>query len=419
MIREVDVLVIGGGPAGLAAAAKSAELGLRTLLLEEGEYLGGILPQCIHPGFGIHYFREELTGPEFAHRQIRRILDLGVPYFTGAYVLELELRSAFEKVARYLRRGEAGEVRAKTVIYAAGARERHAFEIGITGDRVAGIYTAGEAQTMMDVYGVLPGKEVVIVGSGDVGLIMARRFALEGVKVKAVIELTHRPGGLARNLTILDDFGIPLYLGHKVTSVKGVGRVSRVRVIRVDSDLKPIPGTEFEIGCDAVIISAGLKPRVKLLEKAGAMIDPSTGGPVVNEFLETSLPGVFASGNSLIINDLVDHVAEQGEWAAEGAAIFIDNGGIPTKKWVRLVKGLNVRALVPHLVSGERPVDLYIRVIDPVRKATVEVRDLSTITMVPNARPAEMLKIRLRPGLITSELAKAVIDVVGQVRDDA
>lgn len=419
MIREVDVLVIGGGPAGLAAAIKATELGLRTLILEEGEYLGGILPQCIHPGFGIHYFREELTGPEFAQKQIQKVLDLGVPYFTNAHVLELSLRSDLEKVVEYLRPGEAGEVRAKTVIYAAGARERHAFEIGITGDRVAGIYTAGEAQTLMDVYGVMPGKEVVIVGSGDVGLIMARRFSLEGAKVKAVIELMRRPGGLARNLTILDDFGIPLYLGHKVVSVKGRKRVERVKVMRVDLDLQPIPGTEFEISCDTVIISVGLKPRVKLLKDAGALIDPSTGGPVVNEYLETTLPGVFAAGNALIINDLVDHVAEQGEVAAEGAEVFVRNDGMPTKKWVRLVKGLNVRALVPHFVSGERNVNLYIRVIDPVKDAAVNVRDVATVLRVPNARPAEMLKVMLKAGLINASLREATIDVVRWARNEA
>lgn len=204
-----DVVVIGGGPAGMAAAAKAKELGLNVLLLDENDYLGGILPQCIHPGFGLHYFKEELTGPEFASRLAKRLVELGVEYRTAARVLEIKNYSDLEKVVIFTSPAGVYQVWAKAIIYAAGARERHAFEIGIVGDRVAGIYTAGEAQTLMDIYGVLPGKEVVIVGSGDVGLIMARRFALEGAKVKAVVELMPYPGGLARNVMILRDFNIP------------------------------------------------------------------------------------------------------------------------------------------------------------------------------------------------------------------
>ena len=398
-----DVVVIGGGPAGMAAAIRAKELGLNVLLLDENDYLGGILPQCIHPGFGLHYYKEELTGPEFAARLAKRLVELGVEYRTAARVLEIKNYSDLEKVVIFTSPSGAYQVWAKAVIYAAGARERHAFEIGIVGDRVSGIYTAGEAQTLMDLYGIMPGKEIVIVGSGDVGLIMARRFALEGAKVKAVVELMPYPGGLARNVMILRDFDIPLYLSHKVVEVRGKGRVERVKVVKVDENLNEIPGSEFWIEADTLIISAGLVPSVKKLKKIGVEIDPATGGPVVNDRLETSVPGIFVAGNSLLINDLVDYVAEQGELAAEGAKEFIENGGIESRKWVKVEKGENVRLIAPHYLSGDRDVYLYLRVARPMEDVELRIPEIGKRMKLPVVKPAEMLRIKLK----AEELRKA------------
>ncbi|WP_456367328.1 NAD(P)/FAD-dependent oxidoreductase [Thermococcus sp.] len=391
-----DVVVIGGGPAGMASAIKAKELGLKVLLLDENDYLGGILPQCIHAGFGIHYFGDELTGPEFAARLAKRLVGLNVEYRTSARVLEIRNYSDLEKFVLFTSpRGIYG-VWAKAIIYAAGARERHAFEIGIVGDRVSGIYTAGEAQTLMDIYGVLPGKEIVIVGSGDVGLIMARRFALEGAKVKAVIELMPYPGGLARNVMILRDFNIPLYLSHKVVEVRGKGRVELVKVVRVDENLGEIRGSEFWIEADTLVISAGLVPAVKKLKKIGVEIDPATAGPVVNDRLETSVPGIFVAGNSLVINDLVDYVAEQGEVAAEGAKEFIENGGIESKKWIKVERGENVHLVVPHYLSGDRDVHLYLRVSKPMEDVELRIPEIGKRLKLPVVKPAEMLRIKLK-----------------------
>ncbi|EHR78901.1 NADH oxidase [Thermococcus litoralis DSM 5473] len=406
-----DTIIIGGGPAGLAAAVKAKKLGLKVLLLDENEFLGGILPQCIHPGFGLHYFKEELTGPEFAHRFIREINELNIEHYTNAYVLEIENYSDLEKKVVFSSPEGVKEVWGKTIIYAAGARERHAFEIGIVGDRVAGIYTAGEAQTLMDIYGVMPGKEVVIVGSGDVGLIMARRFALEGAKVKAVIELMPYPGGLARNVMILRDFEIPLYLSHKVVEVRGRKRVEKVKVVKVDENLKEISGSGFWIECDTLLISAGLIPNVKLLKKIGAQIDPLNGGPIVNELLETTIPGIFVAGNALLINDLVDYVAEQGELAALGAKEFIENQGIPSRKWIKLKRGSNVRILAPHYISGERDVYIYARVSRPMENVRVTFPEIRKELRLPVVKPSEMLRIKLK----AEEIQKAGKEITMEV----
>lgn len=408
-----DTVVIGGGPAGLAAAIKTTELGLKTLVLEQGEVLGGITLQCIHPGFGVHYFKEDLTGPEFIYRFIKKVEDMGIEYYTSAYVESIEYVSLMEKKIRVLMPGKLLDIKAKTIVYAAGARERHRYEIGIPGSNVSGVYTAGEAQAMMDLWGVLPGKKIVIIGSGDVGLIMARRFALEGASVEAVVEILPYPGGLTRNIVqCLRDYGIPLYLSHAVTEIKGRRRVEKVVVTKVDDNLEPIPGTEKEVECDTVVIAAGLIPQVRLLEKLGVPIDPATRGPIVNDYLETSIPGIFVAGNALVINDFVDYAVEQGEEAARGAKLFIENKGIPAKKWRRLVKGRNIRLAVPHYVSGEKDVVVYARVKRPEDSVWLVFPETGKKIFLPKTRPAEMIRVILRKNEIPEKLDKITMEVV-------
>lgn len=400
MVKELrcDLVVIGGGAAGLAASVKARRLGVEKVVLIDsppyvGKLLGGILPQCIHPGFGLHYFKEELTGPEFAERLVEGVHDLGVEVLTESYASDLRHAESNVEVVATSPKGIV-KLTSRTLIYAAGARERTVFEIGVVGYRPAGVFTAGEAQALMDLFGVMPGKEVVVVGSGDVGLIMARRFALEGAKVKAVIELMPWPGGLTRNVVqCLEDFGIPLLLSRMVTKVIGKHRVEGVEVVRVDEGLKPISGTEEVIKCDTVVIAAGIVPKVELLEEAGALIDRATGGPVVNDFLETTLRSIFAAGNVLVINDLVDYVAEQGEWAAESAAYVLGGGEIPREDVKKVILGRNVRLAVPQVLTGLRDTYLYIRVRRPEENVRLVIQELGREVKLPKVRPSEMIRV--------------------------
>lgn len=412
--RNCDTVVIGGGPAGMAAAAKSAELGLSVVLIENRDLLGGIPLQCIHPGFGLHYLGEDLTGTQFAYRLIDRVERSGAEVMLKAHVHSIDVEAHDEKVVNVVAPEGVVKVRCKAVIYAAGARERSLFEIWVVGDRSAGIFTAGEAQLLMDLYGVLPGREVVILGSGDVGLIMARRFALEGAKVRAVVEIMPWPGGLMRNVVqCLKDFDIPLLLSHAVVKIVGKKRVEKVVVAKVGEDLRPLPGTEFDIPCDTVVLAAGLRPNVDLLERMGAAIDPATGGPVVNELLETTIPGVFAAGNALVVNDLVDYAAEQGERAAEGAKLFVENSGLPTVGWKRVEPSRNVRFAVPHYISGERDVIVYARVQKPERNVMVQVPELGLRRFAIAVRPAEMIRLELSRSVFErAEFEKLTLGVV-------
>jgi len=420
--KKYDTVVVGAGPAGIAASIKATELGLKTLLIENRDLLGGIPLQCIHPGFGIHYFKEDLTGTEFIHRLFDKLNKVGVEYLLKAHVHSINYEKYNEKIINILSPKGLVKVETKTIIFTAGARERHLYEIGIAGDRPTGIYTAGAAQTLMDIYGIMPGKEIVIVGSGDVGLIMARRFALEGAKVKAVVEILPYPGGLMRNVVqCLQDFNIPLLLSHAVLKVVGKNRVEKVIVAKVDESFKPIEGTEFEIPCDTVILAAGLRPNVDLLEKLGVIIDPATGGPVVNELLETSVPGIFAAGNALVINDLVDYVVMQGELAAEGAHTFVTNDGFPPYDWKPVVKGRNIRLVVPHYVSGERDVKLYARVQKPEKQVFVQIPEINMRKYEIAVRPAEMITLNLDAGSLKKlvEQNKITLEVIPVARRNA
>lgn len=327
-----NIVVIGGGPAGLAAAAAAMEAGEDSILiLERDGELGGILNQCIHNGFGLHTFKEELTGPEYADRYIHKVKEYGIPYMLNTVVTDIRRENGKKTVTAV--NGEKGllEIAAKSIVLAMGCRERPRGALNIPGYRPAGIYSAGTAQRFVNIDGRMPGREVVILGSGDIGLIMARRMTLEGASVKCVAELMPYSGGLKRNIVqCLDDFGIPLLLSTTVTDIKGHDRVEGVTLAKVDAKGKPVPGTEQEIACDTLLLSCGLIPQNELSVGLGVTINPVTGGPSVNESLETDVPGVFACGNVLHVHDLVDYVsgeaAQAGKCAAAYAAALTGDG---------------------------------------------------------------------------------------------
>ena len=313
MKNRYDLIIVGGGPAGLAAGIQAKKAGVENLIILERDHeLGGILNQCIHNGFGLHTFKEELTGPEYAQRYIDQAKELSIPYKLNTMVLDISMEGR-EKVVTVMNR-EDGLVflHAKAVILAMGCRERPRGALNIPGYRPAGIYTAGTAQRLVNMEGYMPGREVVILGSGDIGLIMARRMTLEGAKVKVVAELMPYSGGLQRNIVqCLEDFQIPLKLSHTVVDIQGKERVSGITLAEVDENRKPIPGTEEFYSCDTLLLSCGLIPENELSSKLGAHLSPVTSGPVVNESLETSIEGVFACGNVLHVHDLVDFVSEE------------------------------------------------------------------------------------------------------------
>lgn len=322
MKEYYDIIIIGGGPAGLAAAVAAFDAGVKNILILERDHEpGGILNQCIHNGFGLHTFREELTGPEYAGRYIEQVLERGIRCLLNTMVLDIDR----ERHVTALNRQEGlFTVQAGAVILAMGCRERSRGALNIPGYRPAGVYSAGTAQRLVNLEGYMPGKEVVILGSGDIGLIMARRMTLEGAKVKVVAELMPYSGGLKRNIVqCLDDYGIPLKLSHTVVDIKGKERVESVTLAQVDADRKPIPGTEEEYDCDTLLLSVGLVPENELSRQAGVEIDNVTGGPVVNESLETNVPGIFACGNVLHVHDLVDFVSQEAALAGKCAAAYV------------------------------------------------------------------------------------------------
>ena len=357
-MRNYDIVIVGGGPAGLAAAVAAKNSGCDSvLILERDSELGGILNQCIHNGFGLHTFKEELTGPEYADRFIRQAIDLKIPYKLNTMVMDISP----ERVVTAMNR-EAGMflIQAKAVILAMGCRERPRGALNIPGFRPAGIFSAGTAQRLVNIEGYMPGKEVVILGSGDIGLIMARRMTLEGAKVKLVAELMPYSGGLKRNIVqCLDDFGIPLLLSHTVVDIEGKEHITAVTIAQVDDSRKPIPGTEERYTCDTLLLSCGLIPENELSQSAGVELSPVTGGPVVNESLETAIPGIFACGNVLHVHDLVDYVSEEAKKAGETAARYV-RGEIAGEsgKTIVLRAERGVRYTVPSTVDPERMDDL-------------------------------------------------------------
>ena len=372
-IETIDcgLVIVGGGPAGMAAAVAAYEAGLRDILiLERDTALGGILRQCIHNGFGLHRFGEELTGPEYAYRYEKMVKEYGIPYMTDTMVTSIS-----EDRVVTAQNSERGifRLRAGAVILAMGCRERPKGALNIAGRRPAGIYTAGTAQKFVNMKGYMPGREVVILGSGDIGLIMARRMTLEGAKVKAVCELMPYSGGLARNIEqCLNDFGIPLLLSHTVFEIHGTDRLTGVTIAKVDENRRPIESTKQYIPCDTLLLSCGLIPENELTKDAGIALDPITNGAKVDGERETDIPGVFACGNVLHVHDLVDYVSEEAAIAGRAAVRFI--GGEATKKIsVPVECSGGVRYTVPQLLTECTPTRVYFRVADVFRDKRLQV----------------------------------------------
>lgn len=348
-MENYDLIVIGGGPAGLAAAAAARENGIeRILILERDKEPGGILNQCIHNGFGLHTFKEELTGPEYAARFIEKVDQLEIPYLLNTMVMDI----TEDKIVTAMNR-EKGmfQLAAKAIILAMGCRERSRGALNIPGYRPAGIFSAGTAQRLVNMEGYMPGKEVVILGSGDIGLIMARRLTLEGAKVKVVTELMPYSGGLKRNIVqCLNDFDIPLKLSHTVVDIDGKDRVKSVTIAEVDADGKPISGTEESYSCDTLLLSCGLIPENELSKNAGVALNPVTSGPIVNDALETSVEGIFACGNVLHVHDLVDYVTEEASNAGRHAAAYIFAGATADPRRISITPADGVRYTVPSCI---------------------------------------------------------------------
>ena len=355
-MKEYELVIIGGGPAGLAAAVAARKAGIQdVLILERDNELGGILNQCIHNGFGLHTFKEELTGPEYAGRFIEQVKELEIPYKLNTMVMDL---AADKTVTAMNREDGLFQLHPKAVILAMGCRERPRGALGIPGYRPAGIYTAGTAQRLVNMEGFMPGRKVVILGSGDIGLIMARRMTLEGAEVKVVAELMPYSGGLKRNIVqCLDDFGIPLKLSHTVVDIKGKKRVEGITLAKVENG-KPIPGTEEFYECDTLLLSCGLIPENELSRSADVALSPLTNGPLVGEDLQTNIPGIFAAGNVLHVHDLVDFVSEEAAAAGRHAAAYIQGGCKNEQaKEIKVVCEGGVRYSVPVRICPDHLAD--------------------------------------------------------------
>ena len=408
-MKTCQLAIIGGGPAGLAAACAAYDAGLRDILiLERDRELGGILNQCIHNGFGLHHFKEELTGPEYAGRFIGMLRSTSVRVLSDTMVLDV---TPEKHVCCVNTTDGYQEISAQAVVLAMGCRERTRGAISIPGTRCSGIFTAGAAQRYVNIEGYMPGKRIVILGSGDIGLIMARRMTLEGAKVLACVELMPYSSGLNRNIVqCLHDFDIPLYLSHTVTEIHGRDRLTGVTISEVDANRRPIPGTEKEYKCDTLILSVGLIPENKLLEDAGIAIDPHTNGAVVDENLQTNVPGVFSAGNVLHVHDLVDFVSMESEALARHAAAYVEGKGIdPCTLDVKCGEG--VGHTIPQKVSGKNDFSLSLRVRNHYRDCRIVVRQNGVevaAKKMKKAIPAEMIQFKVSAAKLQEEGALEV-----------
>lgn len=416
-----DIAVIGAGPAGLAAAAAAKKEGAKKIVIIERDFRpGGILEQCIHTGFGLKYFGEELSGPEYAQRFIDVCQAEGIEILLDTMVLNIDGK---EHLIHAANREGAVRIKAGAIILSMGCRERTRAQILIPGSRPAGIYTAGSAQRFCNVQNHIVGKEIVIVGSGDIGMIMARRMTLEGAKVKAVVEVMPYLAGLTRNrVQCLDDFGIPLYLGHTIVDIDGKLRVEKVTVAKVDEKKQLIPGTEFEIPCDTVLLSVGLIPENEVSKSAGVTLDPVTKGPIVDQTMMTEVPGIFACGNVVHVNDLVDNVSRESEVAGVSAARYVKRGvgkgiSIPVKP-----AGL-VRYMVPQSVEAgtvEDAVFMYFRVLAPTENAIIRATCGGTVLMQKKKKfvtPGEIESIRIPADKLNALQGGEIIVRVDKVQE--
>lgn len=403
-----DIVVIGGGPAGLAAAIEANKNGVdKILVIERDKELGGILQQCIHNGFGLHIFKEELTGPEYAEKFIDELIKLGIEYKTDTMVLDISKDKCISAINT---KDGFIKINAKAIILAMGCRERTRGAIAIPGTRPAGVFTAGTAQRFINMEGYMVGKKVVILGSGDIGLIMARRLTLEGAEVKAVAELMPFSGGLTRNIVqCLDDFDIPLLLSHTVVDIKGKDRVEEVVIAKVDENRKPIKGTEKTYECDTLLLSVGLIPENELSINAGIELDRVTKGPVVNEAMETSIEGIFACGNVVHVHDLVDFVTTESRRAGKNATRYIKGQIVRDSNLIKVEAGYGISYIVPQKIrikNLEDELELFMRVRDVYNDVKMKVKlNSKTIKEIKKRHlaPGEMENIKLDSNLFNNK----------------
>ena len=402
-MRQVDAAIIGGGPAGLAAAIRLYEQGITNILIFEREKnLGGILRQCIHDGFGLRRFGETLSGPEYAARFSTRAEELGIPCLTDTTVLNITP----DKTIYASSKGSYEVVKAKSIILAMGCRERTRGALSIPGERPSGIYTAGVAQSYINLHNKMVGKEIVILGSGDIGMIMSRRLTLEGAHVIGVFEVMPYPSGLPRNIVqCLDDYGIPLSLSHSVTDIKGRERLESVTISEIGPDGQPVPGTEVEYPCDTLILSVGLIPENELSIGAGVELDNGTKGAVVDNYYRTSVDGIFAAGNVLHVHDLVDFVSLEAEALADSVARYIKDGSLPAAE-LSIVSDGNAGAIIPQKFNTADDFTVYLRVRRPLGRCEIQLVQGDTVVTrrkMPKALPAEMIQIPVKAAMLSAD----------------